>query len=278
MQRGMALAADGRELQVARFPAAGSAWASLVFAGAMGVRQDFYWPFARFLAAAGIHVMTFDYRGSGYSRQHGLARERADVSTWAEQDLDAMLLEAQRAAPELPLLFAGHSLGGQLLGTLPHNERVSAAITVTAGSGYYRFNDRMPLRVRIFWFAAIPLLTPVFGYFPGRRIGMVGDLPAGVAWQWRRWCLHPDYLLAEGERYRASFDRVRIPILSHSFGDDDLITAPAIDLLHSYYRNAAVERRHHDAAARVGHFGFFSERSRPRWQETLEWLESRRPR
>jgi len=58
----------------------------------------------------------------------------------------------------------------------------------------------MPLQVRLFWFVFVPILTPLLGYFPGKRLRMVGDLPAGVAWQWRRWCTHRDYLLCEARR------------------------------------------------------------------------------
>jgi predicted alpha/beta hydrolase len=42
---------------------------------------------------------------------------------------------------------------------------------------------------------AVPLLLPVFGYFPGKRLGMVGDLSAAAAWQWSRWCHHPEFAL-----------------------------------------------------------------------------------
>jgi predicted alpha/beta hydrolase len=183
-------------------------------------------------------------------------------------------------APKLPLLYLGHSLGGQLLGVLPDAGRVRAALTVTAGSGYYKMNDRMPLRVRALWFAAIPALTPLFGYFPGKTLRIVGDLPREVAWQWRRWCLHPDYLLAEGERYRDAFRRVAVPIRGYSFEDDPMIQRAAIDHLHSFYSAAQVERRHlepKDVGARsVGHFGFFSERSRDTlWRESLDWLRRR---
>ena len=87
-------------------------------------------------------------------------------------------------------------------------------------------------------------------------------------------CLQRDYLLAEGD-YRARYARFEAPILSYSFEDDDLNTKPGIDYLHSSYPN--VERRHlhpRDVGlARVGHFGFFNERSRdPLWHETLDWL------
>jgi len=191
-----------------------------------------------------------------------------------------MLVEARNAAPDLPLLFVGHSLGGQLLGVLEHATDVKAAITVTSGSGWYGFNDRMPIRVRLFWFFFVPILTPLFGYFPGKRLRMVGDLPKGVAWQWRRWCMHPDYLVSEDEGRRALFDRVRIPIRGYSFEDDEIVTQRAIDHLHTFYRSAAVERRHlapADVGARkLGHFGFFSERSRDTlWKESLDWLASR---
>ena len=277
--RGSSPAADGYPLAVTRFAATGKPWTTMVLGGAMGVRQDFYHPYARYLAAHGAHVITFDYRGMGWSLNGSPRDVQADVSVWAEQDLEAMLQQAKSAAPGLPLTFMGHSLGGQLLGVLPGAADVKAALTVTAGSGYYKFNDRMPAGVRFFWFVAIPALTPVFGYFPGKSLRMVGDLPRGVAWQWRKWCLHPEYLLAEGDAYRSAFDRVRIPIRSYSFDDDPIITRPAVDHLHTFYRAAKVERLHLEPrernARRIGHFGFFSAASEPTlWAESLEWLRA----
>ena len=259
------------KIVVRRFPA-GRPWARVVIGGAMGARQDFYAPFAEYLAASGLDVATLDYRGMGYSRTGSLRGFETDVSTWAEGDLDGVVASMGQ---DLPLFFVGHSLGGQLLGVLPHNERVKAALHVSAGSGWYKLNDRMRLGVRLFWFAAVPLLTPLCGYFPGKALRMVGDLPSGVAWQWRRWCLHPDYLLSEGERYRAAFDRVRIPIRSYSFEDDPIITRAGVDSLHGFYRNARVERLHVDAPP-IGHFGFFHRRSEPTlWRESLGWLRER---
>jgi predicted alpha/beta hydrolase len=280
--RGTARAHDGFPLAVTRFTARGTPWASMVIANAMGVRQEFYAPLAAYLAGQGIHVITFDYRGTFSSRTVPLRGFQADVMTWATQDLDAMLLEADGMASALPVLYLGHSLGGQILGVLPHNARVAAAITVTAGSGWYRFNDRMPLQVRIFWFAAIPLATPLAGYFPGKTLRMVGDLPADVAWQWRRWCLHRDYVHCEGPEVAAAFDRVTAPITGYSFEDDPIITKPAVDDLHGRYRRSRVERRH-VAPSEIGrhsisHFGFFAEASRETlWPEALARLRAAVP-
>lgn len=258
------------ERRPTRFAAQGPAWATVLFGNAMGVRQEFYAAFARFLAANGVHVLTFDF---------AIPDTDVTVTDWAEKDLAAMLVEARKPAPNLPLLFMGHSLGGQLIGVTPGNEAVRASLHVTAGSGYYKYNDRMPLRVRLLWFVFMPLLTPLFGYFPGKALRMVGDLPRGVTWQWRRWCLDPDYLLSEGEAARAAYARFNAPIFSYSFEDDDINTRPGIDYLHSCYRGAQVIRRHvhpRDVGLdRIGHFGFFSEKCRETlWKDALDWLRS----
>jgi predicted alpha/beta hydrolase len=255
------------ERRPTRFPAEGQAWATLLLTNAMAVRQDFYAAFARFLAKNGIHVLTFDY---------AIPDTDVTVMDWARNDIAAMLVEARKPAPHLPLLYVGHSLGGQLIGVTPGNEAVRAALHITAGSGYYKFNDRMPVLVRALWFVYMPLFTPLFGYFPGRMLRAVGDLPRGVTWQWRRWCLHPEYLLSE-EGARESYARFKVPILSYSFEDDDINTRPGIDYLHSSYPN--VIRRHlhpRDVGLqRIGHFGFFSERAGPAlWGDTLEWLRA----
>jgi predicted alpha/beta hydrolase len=272
----------GHDLAVTRFPARGTPWATLLIGAAMGVRRDFYAPFAQFLADNGIHVVTFDYRGMGESRRGSLRGFECDVSTWVEEDMASMLAQAREAAPNLPLLYVGHSLGGQVLGVTPGREAVRAAITVNAGSGYYKLNDRMGFRVRLLWFFMFPVLTPLFGYFPGKRLRMVGDLPKGVAFQWRRWCLHPEYLLAEGEAWRQKMAEFSAPILRYSFSDDELITEQATDSLHSFYKGSRIERRHVSPGdigeRRVGHFGFFHPRNRDKlWAAALDWLRAESP-
>jgi predicted alpha/beta hydrolase len=275
--RGEAEAGDGRPLAVTRFRAKAQPWATMLVAGAMGVRQDFYAPVARFFAQSGVHAMTFDYRGVGASRRGPLSKETATVTDWADQDMNAMLGEAWRAAPDLPLIVLGHSLGGQIVGLLPDNDRVRAVVAVVAGSGWYRHNERMKLGVRFLWHVAVPALTPVFGYFPGKALRMVGDMPRGVAYQWRRWCMHRDYLLSEGEAARDAYRRFAAPMLSYSFEDDPMITRAAVDDLVRHLASSRVTRRHvapgEMGARRIGHFGYFAEASRDTlWRESLAWL------
>jgi predicted alpha/beta hydrolase len=108
------------------------------------------------------------------------------------------------------------------------------------------------------------------GYFPGKRLRKVGNLPAGVMQQWRKWCLSPEYVVsAEGEDVRAAYASVRTPILALSFTDDELMTARSIRSLHGLYASAPVEFRtiapREIGVKRIGHFGFF----RPQFEQTL---------
>ncbi|HVL76795.1 MAG TPA: alpha/beta fold hydrolase [Noviherbaspirillum sp.] len=276
---------DDFPLAARRFAPGGRPRAVVLLPAAMGVRQDFYFPFARFLAEHGFAALTFDYRGMGASvapGQSGTLRGfGADLNDWAA-DYGAALRHARAWHAGVPLLVVGHSLGGQLPGIVPENELIDGIVTVAAGSGYWRDNA-LPLRrfVWLLWYAIAPLSIRICGYFPGKRLRMVGDLPAGVMRQWGRWCKSPHYISDEaGRPLRAGFDRIRAPVLSLSFTDDEMMSRRSIDSLHDCYRHAQVERRaiapEEIGARRIGHFGFFREQFRPTlWQQALRWLEQR---
>ena len=142
--------------------------------------------------------MDFDLAKAADGHALAVKPYRAEGTPWAAMLIAGAMGVRQDFYGAVARFFAGNGVDVA---------KVDAVIGVTAGSGWYRHNDRMPLRVRFFWHVAVPLLTPLFGYFPGKAIRMVGDLPKGVALQWRRWCLHPDYLLSEGEASRAAYAR-----------------------------------------------------------------------
>ncbi len=257
---------------------------NVVIGGAMGVRQDYYAPFAQWLAAQGWRVTTFDYRGSGASMPNtpgtSLRGFKADLFDWA-RDYEAVIDHAHAAAPEKPLYLLGHSLGAQLPGLLDNAHKVSGMLSVAAGSGYWRENaPRLKRIVPYFWFFLVPLATRLFGYFPGRRLRKVGDLPAGVMMQWRRWCLHPQYSVgAEGEPVRQRYASVRFPVTALSITDDELMTLRGTHSLINLYENA--QREVHRiapadlAVRRIGHFGpFRHEHESTLWPRMADWLGS----
>ncbi|HWT18184.1 MAG TPA: alpha/beta fold hydrolase [Variovorax sp.] len=269
----------GVQLAVRRYESAGAARASIVIGGAMGVRQSFYEPFAQWLAQQGLRVWTFDYRGSGDSRSGASLRGfEADLFDWA-RDYEAVIDAAKAALPAQPLYLLGHSLGAQLPGFLQRPGQVDGMVSIAAGSGYWRENaPKLKRSILYFWFVLVPLATRLCGYFPGRRLKKVGDLPRGVILQWRRWCLHPRYSVgAEGDLALQSYGRVRFPVLALSITDDELMTLAGTESLLSFYAGAprAMERiaPADVQARRIGHFGFFREQfSQSLWPSTVDKL------
>lgn len=258
---------DGVSLALRRYapPPGVVARGSVVIGGAFGVPQSFYGPFAQWLAGQGWAVTTFDYRGQGASLHGPMRAVRADLADWA-RDYDSVIAHAARELPQRPLYLIGHSLGAQLPGLLRQQDQVHGLLSVAAGSGYWRENaPRIRAGMPLFWHVLVPLAVRLCGYFPGRRLGAVGDLPAGVALQWRRWCLHPRYSVgAEGESARRSYGAVRFPIHAWSMTDDELMTLAGTEALIGLYAGAPrqIERiAPQDAQApRIGHFGFFRDR------------------
>ena len=273
-------AADGAKLSSRVYEPDSPDQGSVVIGGAMGVRQDYYAPFAQWLATQGWRVTTFDYRGSGESGPSGRALKgfKADLFDWT-RDYEAAIDHAHAALPERPLYLLGHSLGAQLPGLLNNQHKVSGMLSVAAGSGYWRENaPKLRRSILYFWFVLVPLVTRLCGYFPGRKLRKVGDLPRGVILQWRRWCLDPRYSVgAEGELASQSYNRVRFPVLALSITDDELMTLAGTESLVSFYAGApsAVERiaPADVQARRIGHFGFFREQfSQSLWPSTVDKL------
>jgi predicted alpha/beta hydrolase len=252
------VAEDGQRIAARFFHPNGKAKGAALIVPAMGVSQDYYQPFASWLAAQGYVAATFDYRGTGLSRPSDLRGFKADIFDWARLDCAAMI----DALPHRPLYWIGHSLGGQILALVPNNELVKKAVTVATGSGYWRENTPgIKPKAWWLWFVVTPLAVALWGYFPGKALRKVGDLPKGVIEQWRRWCLDPEYAVgAEGEAVRARYAAVRTPIVSISFSDDEMMSARNTESIHGFYSGAPRTMKRiapqDIGAARIGHFGF----------------------
>ena len=223
---------DGTALHARVFEPTGRPGGPVLIAGALGIPQTFYAPFAAWLAARGHRVMTFDVRGIGLSRppgrNHSLRRLNADMLTWARQDFAAAVRSLSERCGAEPIALVGHSLGlhHAAMTDATTQARLRVAVSVAAGSGYWRdwaapARRKAPLMLHV----AGPLLTPLLGYFPGRRLRMVGDLPGPAARQWMRWCRHPEFAWgAQPELVLPSLRSARFPIRAFSFTDDEAMT------------------------------------------------------
>jgi predicted alpha/beta hydrolase len=256
--------------------------AAVVVPCAMGVAQNFYGRFAEWLASQGFLAVTFDYRGIGMSAPQSLRGFDVDIFDWAQRDCAAVIDFVKRRLPDAPLCWVGHSLGGQLIGLIPNRDRIDRVLTVATGNGYWLENSWQTKRfVWWLWFVAAPIAMKLFGYFPGKRLRKVGNLPLGVMRQWRRWCLSREYVVgAEGDAVRSAYASVRMPMLSLSFTDDEMMSEQGIRSLHRLYTAAPIEYRRiaprEIGVARIGHFGFFRrEFSDSLWPLVRRWIEKK---
>lgn len=263
-------------------PVGGAAGDVVLLAGAIGVQQSFYRDYAAFLAEEGFTVLTFDYRGIGRSLDGPLSKVEADLLDWGEMDIAAAIDWVSHAFPEAKLLYVAHSAGGQLLGLARNNHRVAAMLTLSAPSGYWRlWHGTGRLFIALMWYVLIPVLTPLLGYFPGRRLGLGANLPPGVARNWARWGRNPHYISdGEGQAIREHYRTFRAPIHAISFADDPYAPREAVAELLSYYGSPDKEHEHlrpRDLGVpAIGHLRYFRD---PRfrdtlWRRTAEWLKA----
>jgi predicted alpha/beta hydrolase len=247
----------------------GEADTAVLIAGALGVSQRFYAPFARWLAGRGHRVMTFDLRGMGASRQPqhraSLRRLDADMLTWARLDFAAAVHHLAGLHGDRPIAVVGHSLGFHHAGMTDActQDMIRQVVAVASGSGYWRDWATPSRRLApVMFYLAGPIATGLFGYFPGKRLGMVADLPAGVMRQWTRWCCHPEFAWgAEPELVRPSLQSARFPITAFSFSDDEAMTETCTRKLLAAFSNATsvIARLAPDDVGMdaIGHIGAF---------------------
>ena len=246
---------------------------------AMGVGQRFYEPFATWLASQGVAVLTFDFRGMGDSAPPRMRGFKASITDWATLDLPAVVKVLAGRWPDVPKTYLGHSLGGQIFGMLDGQAHFERMVTVASGNGHVSLNAPQVRRTApLLWWVLAPLGIALAGYFPGKRLGAIGDLPAGVMWQWRRWCLHPDYLGVEGPAMRQRYAQVRTPIRAVILEDDELLSPEGIRRLYRLYSQAPVRFESLTPQAvglpRIGHFGLFQSKAQSAlWPQALRWLD-----
>ncbi len=259
--------------------------AIVLICSATGIKQQFYWKFAGWMATQGYGVLTFDYRGIGASLHGQSVRNSvARKQDWGQLDMPAALDYLDREFPDLPIHLLGHSAGGQLIGLMPNHDRLERVVTVGASSGYvYNLASRVRLVAAFLLKVYIPITAKLLGYAPTRWIGWGEDLPAQVAMQWAAWCTRPGYVLnALGSDIELDFfDQIKRPILWLTATDDPIATPENVDDMLRLYENASVTRRLIDprdyGLERIAHIDFFRARNAKLWPLIASWLSPLSP-
>lgn len=270
-------AVDGYPLAATIYKPAGSATvdSALIINAAMAIPRRFYRHFAGFMAEAGYGVIAYDYRGIGGSAPQDLRGFPAMVTDWVEKDMAGVIDWAEAQFRPRRICMVGHSIGGQIMGLLPNGGKVSAALMLSAQSGYWALQGGWQKAFAAFhMYVSFPVLTALLGYMPWKIISAGENLPPQVARQWSGWCRSPRYILGDRSLPLERYQQFSAPVLAYSFDDDDWGTSRSVNTMMAAYPH--VERLHIVPAdynlKAIGHIGYFREPARVLWQQSLDWL------
>jgi len=282
-QRIEVVTSDGTRLSAHLY---GNTGDPVLLAGGLGIPQKYYSRFAIWLSQRGYQVMTFDLRGMYESRAktgpQSIRNIQTDFLVWARQDFSACIHRLLEVTGKDQLALIGHSLGMQhvLWTDEATQSRIKSCIAIASGTGYW--TDWAPPSMRmapLLFYVFIPVLTRLFGYFPGSRLGMVGDLPKAVAKQWIRWCCHPQFAIgAEGPSLQSHCLSVKSPIQAYAFTDDEAISEKSVrqqlELTPNASRNLQVLRPMAFGMRGIGHVGAFGRlATEALWNELTKTLQ-----
>ncbi len=253
--------------------------AAAVLHGATGVPARYYRHFAAWLADEGVTCLTYDYSDFGASADGHVRRSRATLRDWGLRDQPAAQAALERLCPDLPVWVIGHSIGGMMLPFQGGAGRVARLIAVAAGPVHLSDHPaRWQVLARMFWYGQGPLAAALFGYLPGRALGLGADLPAGVYWQWRRWCTSRGFWLSDvgGRLPMPDFAAFRGDLRVVAVADDGMVPPRASWRLMALYPEAwkrqAVLR---PVAGPIGHIAAFAPRNAALWPQILGQCASR---
>ena len=248
----------------------------VIINSALGVKQEFYFPLARYLANKGFAVITWDPRGIGLSSQHDVKQDQSKLRDWAQLDLTYLLdhIIENNWTSWQNLTLIGHSAGGHLIGLCPRLKHINRVILICSGTCYWQLYPLVhQVKMMLAWYVVFPIFYTVLGYLPN-IFGIGHDLPKGIVSDWRKWSLSKDYLFADsslGEHFYSSFNG-QIQFVGFS---DDTGFSPRktiTDLAKRFpLANKSIEvytPRELDKN-KIGHFGFFKQGNEILWENII---------
>jgi predicted alpha/beta hydrolase len=168
--------------------AAGDSRGTVIILPAMGTPARRYQSLAAALQSRRFGVLLAELPGTGASEPKPSRSVDFGYRDLVEGYLPGLVAAARERSAGAPVVAAGHSLGGQIaaLGVLHGHAALEAVVTIAAGHIHYR-HWRGAGAAKV-WFAAVlfPLLTHLFGYLPGRRLGFGGPQARQLIGEWSR--------------------------------------------------------------------------------------------
>lgn len=234
---------------------------------AMGVRASYYRSFAEHLQQQGLTAITADWRGQGTSSVRPSRKVDYGYETLV-QDLHELIQAVRQEVPSgIPVVVAGHSLGGQIasLCAARYRHDLDGLILIASCLVHYTgWDGWQAQRVRLAGHLFYPL-SRIVGYFPGQVIGFGGKEARTVMYDWCYNLLYGSYRPAGSDfDYEAGLSRSPIPVLAFSFAEDNMAPERAVlNLCNKFSSNSRIIHQHLSLEVAAGtkhsHFAWVKE-------------------
>lgn len=266
---------DGTKIWISCYTPEISNGKVIIIAPGVGLTQGYYDVFASFFCKEGFSVITFDYRGVGRSAPQKLSGYHANLHQWAVQDINAVLLYAKNYCPRHELIYIGHAIGGEIIGLAPASQYINKVILISSSLSCARLWP-WQYKIKISGLKIMAKLsTSILGYFPGKQLNSLGNLPQGVVYEWANWCDNANGLFDNfpDNNYR----KLSVPILAFTFADDWRCPPRAVKELLNRFENSTITWYHMKpkelGMKKVGHRDFFYASMTPAlWKSVLTWI------
>lgn len=230
-----------------------------------GIPQVVYSNFAQHLTDSGYDTLTFDYRGIGTSAPKSLKGFDANLRDWGQKDMTGVFSWINQHYPADKKIVIGHSMGGQQIGFMKNNHAIDQIILIASSTGYW-WDMSFPYKVMMppLWFLFIPITTRTYGYANAKKIRQGQNLPKGVALEWRKWCINPNYFEDDFNKTITPeyFKQVKAPIKSIQIADDPIANKVTANKILKYYDNSEIDveliKPTDLNVEKIGHTGYFS--------------------
>ena len=156
-------------------------------------------------------------------------------------------------------------MGGQQIGFMKNNNAIDQIVLIASSTGYW-WDMSFPYKVLMppLWFLFIPITTQTYGYANAKKIRQGQNLPKGVALEWRKWCINPNYFEDEFNKTIKPeyFNQIKAPIKSIQIADDPIANKITANKILKYYSNSKIDveliRPADLKVEKIGHTGYFS--------------------
>ena len=270
---------DGKQVKARVYEPDEVAKRVIIISPSADVTQEFYFEIACFFRENNCAVVSFDFRGTGESAPLALKGFEASLANWALQDTDAVLRYAKNQFPKHELIFIGHGIGGEIVGLAPASQFINRIILVNCAlscTRLRRWRERTWIGIMKNF---IKFTSWLYGYFPGKELRVLNNLPKGVMYEWIHWCNNSNGLFDDFPDH--NYRKLQVPLLAFSFSDDWRSQESGVRALLEHFVSACITWHHIKPVQlnrrRVGHSGFFKTGFKKNlWQLLLNWINEKK--